>query len=135
MKILLYRHSNGSTEDNNYDGEFQQDDGGSLSRSDSEDNVAQIQNGHNNNNNGYTHKSMFETIFFPLFKEKKIFRFHFFFVIFISISFLSFMRKTLKLNHIHTYLHTHTNGVIKNNSKKHMTCIKHVLYIHITCTY
>ncbi|XP_065359194.1 formin-binding protein 1-like isoform X4 [Calliphora vicina] len=46
------RHSNGSTEDNNYDGDFQQDDGGSLSRSDSEDNVAQIQNGHNNNNNG-----------------------------------------------------------------------------------
>ncbi|TMW46140.1 hypothetical protein DOY81_008777, partial [Sarcophaga bullata] len=36
------RHSNGSTEDNNIsDGEFQQDDGGSLSRSDSEDNVAQ----------------------------------------------------------------------------------------------
>ncbi|XP_075159739.1 formin-binding protein 1-like Cip4 isoform X1 [Haematobia irritans] len=46
------RHSNGSTEDNNYDGDFQPDDAGSLSRSDSEDNVAQIQNGHNNNNNG-----------------------------------------------------------------------------------
>ena len=77
---LNFRHSNGSTEDNNYDGEFQQDDGGSLSRSDSEDNVAQIQNGHNNNNNGYTHKSMFETIFFPPSKpkqKKKLFRFHF----------------------------------------------------------
>ncbi|XP_037880763.1 cdc42-interacting protein 4 homolog isoform X1 [Glossina fuscipes] len=46
------RHSNGSTEDNNEDGDDQPDDGGSLSRSDSEDNVAQIQNGHNNNNNG-----------------------------------------------------------------------------------
>ncbi|XP_055913359.1 formin-binding protein 1-like isoform X2 [Eupeodes corollae] len=46
------RHSNGSTEDNNDDGEDQHDDAGSLSRSDSEENVAQIQNGHNNNNNG-----------------------------------------------------------------------------------
>lgn len=54
----FHRHSNGSTEDNNYDADFQPDDAGSLSRSDSEDNVAQIQNGHNNNNNGYTHKSL-----------------------------------------------------------------------------
>ncbi|XP_055846680.1 cdc42-interacting protein 4 homolog isoform X2 [Episyrphus balteatus] len=46
------RHSNGSTEDNNDDGDDQHDDAGSLSRSDSEENVAQIQNGHNNNNNG-----------------------------------------------------------------------------------
>lgn len=63
---LYCRHSNGSTEENNYDGDFQQDDGGSLSRSDSEDNVAQIQNGHNNNNNGYTHKSMIEISYFHL---------------------------------------------------------------------
>ncbi|XP_067643930.1 formin-binding protein 1-like isoform X4 [Eurosta solidaginis] len=46
------RHSNGSAEDHNDDGEDHPDDGGSLSRSGSEDNVAQIQNGHNNNNNG-----------------------------------------------------------------------------------
>ncbi|XP_054731976.1 formin-binding protein 1-like isoform X2 [Anastrepha obliqua] len=46
------RHSNGSAEDHNDEGEDHPDDGGSLSRSGSEDNVAQIQNGHNNNNNG-----------------------------------------------------------------------------------
>nr|XP_036226816.1 formin-binding protein 1-like isoform X4 [Bactrocera oleae] len=46
------RHSNGSAEDHNDDGDDHADDGGSLSRSGSEDNVAQIQNGHNNNNNG-----------------------------------------------------------------------------------
>ncbi|XP_064546093.1 formin-binding protein 1-like isoform X2 [Drosophila montana] len=47
------RHSNGSASaDDHHDGDDQPDDAGSLSRSDSEDNVAQIQNGHNNNNNG-----------------------------------------------------------------------------------
>ncbi|XP_023033151.1 formin-binding protein 1-like isoform X7 [Drosophila willistoni] len=46
------RHSNGSADDHHDDGDDQPDDAGSLSRSDSEDNVAQIQNGHNNNNNG-----------------------------------------------------------------------------------
>ncbi|KAH8302872.1 hypothetical protein KR044_011416 [Drosophila immigrans] len=47
------RHSNGSASaDDHNDGDDQPDDAGSLSRSDSEDNVAQIQNGHNNNNNG-----------------------------------------------------------------------------------
>lgn len=63
---LLCRHSNGSAEDHNDDGDDHADDGGSLSRSGSEDNVAQIQNGHNNNNNGYTHKSMLKK------KKKKI---------------------------------------------------------------
>lgn len=47
-------HSNGSNEDHNEEGEDQPDDAGSLSRSGSEDNVAQMQNGHNNNI-GYTH--------------------------------------------------------------------------------
>nr|XP_017028366.1 formin-binding protein 1-like isoform X3 [Drosophila kikkawai] len=46
------RHSNGSADDHHEDGDDQPDDAGSLSRSGSEDNVAQIQNGHNNNNNG-----------------------------------------------------------------------------------
>ncbi|XP_032590045.1 cdc42-interacting protein 4 isoform X3 [Drosophila grimshawi] len=47
------RHSNGSASaDDHHDADDQPDDAGSLSRSDSEDNVAQIQNGHNNNNNG-----------------------------------------------------------------------------------
>ncbi|XP_034483578.1 formin-binding protein 1-like [Drosophila innubila] len=47
------RHSNGSASaDDHNDADDQPDDAGSLSRSDSEDNVAQIQNGHNNNNNG-----------------------------------------------------------------------------------
>ncbi|XP_055387140.1 formin-binding protein 1-like [Condylostylus longicornis] len=44
------RHSNGSGE--NDEGEDHPDDAGSLSRSGSEDNVAQIQNGLNINNNG-----------------------------------------------------------------------------------
>lgn len=57
--MYLFRHSNGSADDHHDDGDDQPDDAGSLSRSDSEDNVAQIQNGHNNNNNGYTHKSTF----------------------------------------------------------------------------
>lgn len=65
---LLCRHSNGSAEDHNDDGDDHADDGGSLSRSGSEDNVAQIQNGHNNNNNGYTHKSMLKK------KKKNSFR-------------------------------------------------------------
>ncbi|XP_030372562.1 formin-binding protein 1-like isoform X3 [Scaptodrosophila lebanonensis] len=46
------RHSNGSADDHHDEGEDHPDDAGSLSRSDSEDNVAQIPNGHNNNNNG-----------------------------------------------------------------------------------
>ncbi|XP_017137240.1 formin-binding protein 1-like isoform X15 [Drosophila miranda] len=46
------RHSNGSADDHHDEGDDQPDDAGSLSRSGSEDNVAQIQNGHNNNNNG-----------------------------------------------------------------------------------
>lgn len=60
LTSLTCRHSNGSASaDDHHEGDDQPDDAGSLSRSDSEDNVAQIQNGHNNNNNGYTHKSTF----------------------------------------------------------------------------
>lgn len=56
MFLILYfrRHSNGSGE--NEDGDDQPDDAGSLSRSASESSVAQaqIENGLNINNNGYT---------------------------------------------------------------------------------
>lgn len=57
--VSTCRHSNGSASADDHHDEDQPDDAGSLSRSDSEDNVPQIQNGHNNNNNGYTHKSTF----------------------------------------------------------------------------
>lgn len=52
--FFFFRHSNGSGE--NDDGEDQPDDAGSLSRSASESSVAQaqIENGLNINNNGYT---------------------------------------------------------------------------------
>lgn len=65
VNVFFCRHSNGSASaDDHHDGDDQPDDAGSLSRSDSEDNVAQIQNGHNNNNNGYTHKSTFNVYIF-----------------------------------------------------------------------
>lgn len=51
FNIFFLRNSNGSNEPD--DGEDHPDDAGSLSRSASENSVAQAQNGLNINNNGY----------------------------------------------------------------------------------
>lgn len=57
-QLSFHRYSNGSGNsaeiENDDSHDDQHEDGGSLSRSDSEDNVAQIENGLNLNNNGYT---------------------------------------------------------------------------------